>query len=83
METWHNFKIYCIKTDTVCWYRQLTHERDPYFFERTHFFVTKIMENPFVVNQEMVSRKSEKKVEMRLYKHGEIIAKYFKQVGLI
>lgn len=78
LEPWQNFKVFCAKTDTLVWYRQLIYERDLSFFESTHFFVRKIMENPFVVNKDASGRKSEKRFETRLYKHGEVMAKYFK-----
>jgi hypothetical protein len=45
------------------------------------------LETPYIINHKTKevdqTKTQEYRVEMRLYKHAEIIAKYLKQVGLI
>lgn len=76
LQRWDDFRIYKSVKFSECWYRHLHCERDQQFIENTQRFIQKIREKPFF-------KKEPNSNTRRLYKSAELIAKYYKNVGIL
>jgi len=67
------------------WFRKLEYERNDKMLEKTLFFLRKLLEQPYVVNSKasFQNKKGNQRMEMRMYKPAELVAKYYKQIGLL
>lgn len=78
LEPWEDFRIYKNQNLQDCWYRPLYYERNDLFLKKTQNFIKRIREKPFVV-----TRIGPGKTDKRLYKHAEVIAKFYKYIGVL
>lgn len=76
LQKWEDFRIYKSVKFSECWYRHLHCERNKQFIDNTQRFIQKIREKAFY------KKESQSNVR-RLYKSAELIAKYYKNVGIL
>lgn len=76
LQKWDDFRIYKSVKFSECWYRHLHCERSKQFVDNTQRFIQKIRERPFY-------KKEQGSNQRRLYRSAELIAKYYKNVGIL
>jgi hypothetical protein len=76
LQKWDDFRIYKSVKFSECWYRHLHCERSKQFVDNTQRFIQKIRERPFYKKEESTNQR-------RLYRSAELIAKYYKNVGIL
>lgn len=76
LQKWEDFRIYKSVKFSECWYRHLHCERNKQFIDNTQRFIQKIREKAFYKKEQQTNVR-------RLYTSAELIAKYYKNVGIL
>ena len=76
LQKWDDFRIYKSVKFSECWHRHLHCESNAGFVENTQRFIQKIREKTFYKKEQGSNKR-------RLYTSAELIAKYYKNVGIL
>ena len=78
LQSWEEFRIHKNQKYQDCWFRHLYCDRDDKFLKKTQIFIQKIREEPY--KDTTATGKDNAK---RLYRNAELVAKFYKFVGMI